>query len=129
MRIIVFLALFVLPFAARAQMSTVPTPFNGQASIAVSNSSVAVTGGNVTLAPKSSAYPSTALPYGVLRIKNQPSSTAVLAVCWRGGTCTTAAGEGLAAGESRVVALPGFAANPPTLICASATACQADIEW
>lgn len=126
----IFLFLLLGSGAAHAQFfqNIIPPPLPGQAVMSVGQSSTAVVSGNVTLAPNSRPFPASVLPTGTLRLKAQISNSGNLSVCWRGGNCSATNGELLAAGESRVVALPDFAANPPTLYCVTGT-CVAEIEW
>ena len=116
--------------AAHAQPYQVPGafPFSGQGTMSVTTASQAVTSANVTKAPNSSAFPTSGLPLGVLRLKMQAGASGQLAVCWQGGTCTTSVGELLAADESRIVTLPVFSANPPTLIASTGTI-AVEVEW
>ena len=124
------LLLTLAPFAAHAQMYqvTIPPPFIGQGTMSVTTSSQAVSSANVTKAPNSGAFPTSVLPLGVLRIKQQAGTSGNLAVCWQGGTCTTSVGELLTADESRIVTLPVFSANPPTLIASTGTI-TVEVEW
>ena len=107
---------------------TAAPPFSGQGVMSVTTTSQVVSSANVTLAPNSIAFPAAGLPIELLRVKLQPGASANLSVCWRGGTATATNGELLSADESRIVALPAFATNPPTMISVSGTV-AVEVEW
>ena len=107
--------------------SIVPTALSGQATMAVSTTSTAVSSENVTLAPNST-FPSGALPSGVLSVKLQATATGNISVCWRGGTCTASTGVILAPGESVTKTLPAFSTLPPSIISVSGSQ-PVELEW
>lgn len=120
--------LVIMPFKAMGQTAIVPQAMQGQGTLAVSNSSVAVN--TLTLSPGSPAFP-TGRPSPSLRIKSQATSTAYVTICWLGGTCSAGAGEILVQGESSTknLSFQNMSTSPPTLICASASACSVEVEW
>lgn len=107
---------------------TATPPFSGQGVMSVTAASQQVATGNVTKAPNSVAFPTGDLPNNLLRVKVQPGAAASVSVCWFGGTATATNGELLAAGESRIVALPAFATTPPTMFAVTGTV-AVEIEW
>jgi hypothetical protein len=128
MRRLWLLAFLLLPGETMAQNWIAPPPFSGQGTVSVTTASKAISAANVTATTNSSAFPASRLPNAVLRVKNGGAVTAY--ICWLGGTCTSAVGEPIAAGEAitkRLGAL-NLSTTPPTAIAASSTV-TLEIEW
>ena len=130
-RALALLAL-LLPCAALAQptQSTMitPAPLTGYATLSVLAASLPLS--NATSGPNAPPFPVSSLPGRYIEVKNSIASSSTLFVCPLGGTCTTAAGIPLAAGESKTLFLPASSAGTlvsPTVI--SGGTATAVVSW
>ena len=119
-----------LPVTGGGTTAIVPAAFSALGIMSVAQASTAVVAANITSTKGTFAPASAALPTGLLRLKNAINSGGSLAVCWYGvtsGGCTASNGEVMALGESRVIALPNYAAAAALIYCLTGT-CAVEVE-
>lgn len=118
-----FLALLISTSAMAQTVALIsPFPLRGQGNITpTANTSYAITN-TMTLTDNAHAFPTAGFD-GTLTIKNSPASANPLYVCWQGGVCSIAKGEGLAVGEGATRNLLGqnMTTTPPTVFTVAAT--------
>jgi hypothetical protein len=125
-------ALLLLPSLAFAQPAVThiaPLGTAGQGILTATTTSQSMVAANVTTSPGSVVFPAASAPLpnrDQLFIANQGAVN--VSICWHGGTATATNCYVLAAGASRTVELPDFAAVRPSIIAASSTA-AVELEW
>ena len=108
----------VVGIAPGIPVAIIPTPYTTQGVMTVNTTSTTLVAGSVTLTSGSAAFPAGALPNGIMEVQNQGSVN--VTACWTGSPCVV--GQTLEPGRSVTVALPNFAASPPSFIASGATA-------
>lgn len=127
-----FAALLAAPVPALAQSQgggpIVPPRLTGQGVQTATGSSASINAANVAATGSSPAFP-TSLPNSFMTVKVQGNQAAGVAVCWIGGTCTTASGEIIEPGESATRNLFNtFGTATPTVISLSGSVIIS-VEW
>jgi hypothetical protein len=113
--------------AQQAPQAISPAPLVGYGTLSVLLVSIPISG--ATLGPNSAAFPTGNLPNKYITVKSATGAANPLFVCPLGGTCTTANGIPLAAGESQtwMLAAPNGQFVSPTVITAGTA--TAIVSW
>jgi hypothetical protein len=109
--------------AQQAPQAISPAPLVGYGTLSVLLVSIPISG--ATLGPNSAPFPTGNLPNKYINVKSATGAANPLFVCPLGGTCTTANGIPLAAGESQtwmIVVSNGQFVSPTVITAGAATA-------